>query len=245
MNLSGKVALVTGGGKRVGQAIALRLADEGCDVAITVNRSVEEGQATAEAVRERGRRAWVVPMDLHEPAAAQQTATAITQQCGRLDVLVHNASVYARTPWGQVTPEAMEEHWRVNALGPVMLTQALRPLLSADEGGRVIHMVDAHLLERSRRGYAAYSMSKAALLEATYVLAREMAPKVTVNAIAPGVVAWAAHEGDDERQAYLSKIPLGRPGTVDDAAAAVVYLARDADYITGQVLKLDGGRTLG
>ena len=159
-------------------------------------------------------------------------------------MLVHNASIFQPTPWGEVTDDAWREHMTINALAPMRLTQRLGDLLGADEGGRVIHFVDIHVMGRPRKDYAAYSASKAALLDLTRTLARELAPRVTVNAIAPGVVAWAEDMSESQREAYLARTPLERAGTPEDAANAVLFLARDADYLTGEVIRVDGGRWL-
>ncbi len=245
MNLTDKVALVTGGARRVGRTLAIELAQAGCDVAITFNTSRADAEQVVKEITALGRRAWAWQVDLANPTAPRQITDDVTRDAGRLDVLVHNASVYEPSRWGDTKDYELHIHHRVNAMAPVMMTQACADLLSADGGGRVINFLDAHLLENTRRGYLAYSMSKAALLEATYVLAREMAPAVTVNAIAPGVIDWAEDMTDDQRAAYLSRIPLARPGTPQDAAQAVLYLARNADYLTGQIIRLDGGRTLG
>ncbi len=245
MNLTDKVALVTGGSRRVGRAVALRLAEAGCHVMITHQTSADEAGRTVAEITALGRRGWTVQVDLASPDAPRHVARGLKRGADRLDVLVHNAAVYYPTAWPNVTREAWYEHLRVNATAPVMITQALGELLAADGGGRVIHLLDTHLLQHSRGGYLAYSVSKAALLEATYCLAREMAPEVTVNAIAPGVVDWAEDMTARQRDAYLHQVPLGRAGTVDDAASAAIYLARDADYLTGQIIRVDGGRTLG
>lgn len=244
MELSGGVALVTGGARRVGRATALRLAEAGCDVAITYRESEAEAQEVTERIETMGRAAWAFRADFAEAEAAERLAERLKASCGRLDVLVHNASVFRRSRWGEVDPAGWREQMQINTLSPLLLTQALDPMLRADKGGRVIHLLDMHVLGRPRRGYAAYSASKAALLELTYTLALEMAPEVTVNGVAPGVVAWDAGSSEAERRAYLERIPLERPGTPEDAAAAVLYLARDADYLTGQVIRVDGGRWL-
>lgn len=244
MNLHGKVAMVTGGARRVGRATAIHLAQAGADVAITYRTSDEAAAETAEAIEQLGRRAWLLQADLGDVAQIEPLRDRLLEQTGRLDVLVHNASVFDATPWGTLSADDWHRQMTVNALSPVLLTQALRTELAADEGGRVIHFVDIHVLGRPRRNYTAYNASKAALVEMTASLALEMAPAVTVNAVAPGVVAWAEGMSDADRAAYLERVPLGRAGTVDDAARTVVYLARDADYVTGQIIRVDGGRYL-
>lgn len=244
MNLSGKVALVTGGAKRVGRATALSLAEAGCDVAITYRASKGAAAELVGMIEAMGRRAWALQADLAETAAIEPFSEQLLERTGRLDVLVHNASVFNPTHWGELDAASWQRQMTVNALSPVLLTQALRQALAADEGGRVVHFVDIHVMGRPRRGYAAYNASKAALAEMTATLAVEMAPRVTVNAVAPGVVAWAEGMSERERQAYLARVPLERPGTPEEAAKTVLYLARDAEYTTGQTIRVDGGRWL-
>lgn len=244
MDLTGKVALVTGGAKRVGRAVALHLAEAGCDVAITYRSSGEEAAATAEAIERRGRRAWALRADLARAEAVEPLGRALIEATGRVDVLVNNASVFEPTAWGELEEAGWQRQMTINALSPVLLTQALGRELAANEGGRVVNFADIHVMGRPRRGYLAYEASKAALAAATESLAIELAPAVTVNAVAPGVVAWAEQIEEPEREAYLRRVPLERAGTPEDAARTVVYLARDADYVTGQVIRVDGGRWL-
>jgi len=244
MDLRGKVALVTGGARRVGRAVSLALAEAGCDLLITYRRSREQAESLVGEMEAMGRRAASMQVDLERDEAPAAINEAVRSRFGRLDVLVHNASIFEASAWGALSGACWRRHMRVNAEAPVMITQALTDLLVADEGGRVIHFVDIHVMGRPRRGYAAYNASKAALLEMTRSLAVELAPGITVNAIAPGVVAWAEGMSDAEREAYLARVPLGRAGGPEDAAKAAVYLARDADYVTGQVIRLDGGRWL-
>lgn len=244
MNLSDKVALVTGGAKRVGRAVAVKLAQAGCNVAITYLTSKADADETVHMIHAAGAKGWAMQVDLNDPNAAGRIRKELLKVTNRLDVLVNNASVFRKTVWGKIQREQWHEHLRLNLTAPVMITQELADILAADEGGRVINFVDIHVMGRPRRDYLAYNVSKAALLEATQSLAIELAPKVTVNAVAPGVVAWADGMTETERRDYLEHVPLQRPGTPEDAAKAVLYLARDAEYVTGQVIRLDGGRWL-
>jgi len=244
MDLSDKVALVTGGAKRVGRAVAVKLAQAGCHVAITYLTSKPEADETVRMIHAAGRSGWAMRVDLNDPHAATRIGKQLRKVTDRLDVLVHNASLFHKTPWGSIQREQWHEHLRLNVTAPVMITQELANLLAANDGGRVINFVDIHVMGRPRRDYLAYNVSKAALLEATRSMAVELAPKVTVNAIAPGVVAWADGMTEREKQAYLARIPLQRSGTPDDAAKAVLFLARDAEYLTGEVIRVDGGRWL-
>jgi len=244
MNLSDKVALVTGGARRVGRAVAVKLAQAGCHVAITYLTSKQDAEETIRMVHAAGCSGWAMRIDLNDPHAATKIRKELAKVTDRLDVLVNNASLFNTTPWGSIQREQWHEHLRLNVTAPVMITQELAEPLAAHDGGRVINFVDIHVMGRPRRDYLAYNVSKAALLEATRSMAIELAPKVTVNAIAPGVVAWADGMTEREKEAYRAKIPLQRSGTPEDAARAALYLVRDAAYLTGEVIRVDGGRWL-
>ena len=175
-------------------------------------------------------------------------ASFLADTLPRLDVLVHNASVYTATPLHDLATEEAVQQLSVNALSPLILTARLAPLLRQCDrkgGGAIVAMADIHAMGRPRKDFIAYSMSKAALVELVYSAAKELAPDVRVNGVAPGVVAWpeAGDEADESAQSkYLKRVPLARAGTPDDAAEAVRWLAMDAHYTTGQILRVDGGR---
>ncbi len=244
------VALVTGAGRRVGLAIAERLAARGLDVVLHGRR---EGELSARADRVAasfGVRARAAVCDLTDAAATERWASELLAVLPRLDVLVHNASVYERSPIEAVNAAGAALQLMINAVSPLVLSARLAPMLSRGGlagGGAIVALADIHAMGRPRRDHAAYAMSKAALIEMVRSLAVDLAPRVRVNAVAPGVVAWPEHgpEADEAMQArYLSRVPMGRAGTPDDAAAAVAWLALDAAYITGEVLRVDGGRWL-
>lgn len=244
------VALVTGGARRVGLAIVLELARAGCDVLIHYNGSAAKASEAAGEVERLGRRAATWRADLEDVEGVEARAREIAAKLARLDVLVHNASKYAPTPLESVTAEDCLSNYAINALSPLLLTKAFASLLRGSRlagGGAVVAMVDIHAMGLPRREFAAYAMSKAALHEMVRTLARELAPSVRVNGIAPGVVAWPeqGYESDDAAQrAYMKRVPLGRAGTPEDAAGTVRWLALDATYVTGHVVRLDGGRSL-
>ncbi len=245
----GKVALVTGGAKRVGRAVALSLAETGYDVAITYRTSEEEARQTVADIEALGRRALAIQVDLGDPDAAAHVLSQFASTFDRLDALVNNASVFEPSEPGQVTLESFDRQMAVNARGPLLLTQVFTPMLADGAHvnepstlGRVVNFVDIHVLGQPLTGYMAYNMSKAALLEATKTAAMELAPLITINAIAPGVVGWAESYTERMKLNYMTRVPLARAGTPDDAAAAVLFLVRDAHYCTGQVIRVDGGR---
>ena len=251
--LAGRVALVTGGAKRVGRAVALRLAREGMDVAITYHTSPRDADVAVEQVSALGRRAQAIQVDLSQAGAADHVYDRFAACFDRLDVLVNNASSFVASPLAHVTPAGFQHHMAINALAPLMLIQKFAALLSAGSGGnagsppdagRVVNLVDAHVMGGPLKRFSVYNASKAALVAITKTCALELAPKVTVNAVAPGVVAWPESFSVQQRDRCLSRVPLGRVGSPDDVAGAVVFLVRDAHYCTGQVIPVDGGRSL-
>ncbi|MFW6335901.1 MAG: SDR family oxidoreductase [Phycisphaeraceae bacterium] len=248
-----KTALVTGGARRVGRAVALRLARDGFDVAVTYRSSKQEAQSLAGEIASLARRCETIRVDFSEPeAAAKRVANQTLERFDRLDVLVHNASLFAERALEELDVDHARNMHDVNALAPLLLTRELASALAAGydaaspgSAGRVIAFTDIHTMHRPLPRYAAYAMSKAALAQMVESLAVELAPAITVNALAPGVVAWAEDFSEPHKREYLRSIPLDRAGTPEDAAAAVAFLAgKDASYITGQTIRLDGGRWL-
>lgn len=238
-----KAALVTGGAKRVGRAIALGLAELGYDVAITYLSSESEALETADAIRATGVRALTIRADLTQPAeAVDEVYRALSGDFGRLDVLVNNASWYARADLRGVTPDVVQRLNAIHVETPLLLCQRFERMLR-DARGHVVNMVDL-LAERPWPAYLAYCASKAALWNLTLGLARTLAPEVTVNGIAPGVVEWPDDYPESEREKYLKRVPLARPGTPDDVAHVVRFLVTGGTYLTGQVIRLDGGRSI-
>lgn len=249
--LAERVALVTGGARRVGRTVAIELARAGMHVAITCNRSRAEADEVIGAIQRMGRQAIAIAVDMTETNAAATIHAEVASRFGRLDVLVNNASTFASTPFGTVSASDYDRNQAINARTPLMLIQHFATMLGAhyDSGdpsspGRVVNFIDIHVLGEPLKHYIAYNCSKAALMEVTSTCAVELAPRVTVNAIAPGVVAWAESYSEEMQREYMTRVPLERPGTPEDAAAAVLYLVRDAAYCTGQVIRLDGGRSL-
>lgn len=240
--------VVTGAAKRVGRAIALRLAAMGSDLELTFWKSEAEAERTADEARAAGRGRGVAValhrVDLGDCAAVESLGRSLAVRCADgLAGLVHNASSYAPSRFGSIDAEELLRHLRVNAVAPTLLTQALAPPLRSARGS-VVLFSDIHVLGRPRADYLAYSMSKAAATDLVATLARELAPEVRVNGIAPGVVAWPPEADGAERRAYESRIPLGRSGTPEEAAEAVRWLLFDATYVHGEVLRIDGGRWL-
>jgi pteridine reductase len=237
---SNRVAVVTGGAKRVGLAIVERLVDAGFRVIFTYRTSAAEAEHVC---AKHGDSVEAVEADLEQPAAATNAiAKAIESTGGRLDLLVNSASIYEPSSLSQTSSEQLRRFMLVHVETPLLLVQALAPRLRASHG-HVVNMVDL-LAEKPWPAYLSYSASKAALVNLTLGLARELAPDVTVNGIAPGVVEWPEGYPQSEQEKYLKRVPLGRAGTPQDVAELVLFLATAGSYITGQIVRLDGGRSL-
>jgi pteridine reductase len=247
------VALVTGGARRVGRATCLELARAGCDIIVTYRDSRVEAESLLTTLRDLGARAHAVHLPLDDLAAVDAVARSIASAHPRCDVLIHNASVYEPAPLAAIDPARAMRDMTVNALAPLMLSRHLAPALAHSTlpgGGSIVAMADIHALGEHgipRAGFASYAMSKAALVEMIRTLAKELAPRVRANALALGVAAWpeSGHESDAAaQQAYLARVPLARAGTPDEIAKTIRWLALDAHYITGQVIRVDGGRSM-
>lgn len=243
-------ALITGGARRVGAAIARELARAGCDVTITYDASHAQAGSLVRELVSMGvvADAWRVPLDSLETLRAR--CEEVRDRHDRWDVLVHNASTYEPSPLEGLSASRVARDYAVNAGAPLLISACLAPMLSVSglpAGGAIVAITDVHAQGRPRRDHASYAMSKAALGEMVRSLARDLAPRVRVNGIAPGVILWPEAGPDSDagaQRAYVSRVPLGRAGTPEEAARAVRWLALEAGYVTGQILGLDGGRSL-
>ncbi|MCE9670930.1 SDR family oxidoreductase [Myxococcus stipitatus] len=236
-------AFITGAGIRVGSAVARALAQAGYDLALHANRSIVPLEALAEELRALGRRVTLHAADLAQPQAVDSLAAQVREAWPALDVVVHNAGLYERVDFASITRARYHAMLAVNLDAPFFLTQALLPALHAGQAPLVVHITDIGG-ERPVSQYAHYSVSKAGLLMLTRALAVELAPRVRVNAVSPGVAIFPESFDEAARDEVLRRVPLGRSGTVEDIARTVVFLAREAPYITGQVIAVDGGRSV-
>ena len=244
------VALVTGGAKRVGRAIVLELARAGYEIALHFGASRGDAKKTADDVLALGRRCALIEGDLADPDTWPQVVNRAVAELGRLDVLVNNASMFdARSPQERgktaSTYDAVEwdDLFRVNATAPSGLCHFARPHLEAGGRGRIVNICDI-AAERPWPGYLSYCASKAALVAITRGLAIAYAPKVTVNGVSPGIAIFPEQYPPDLQQKLISQVPLQRAGTPEDIARLVRYLVESGDYITGQIIAVDGGRSL-
>jgi pteridine reductase len=243
--LDGRGVLITGSARRLGAATARRLHAGGACVAIHYRSSAADADAlVAELNGLRSGSAVALQADLLDLSSLPGLVEAVVAAFGRLDVLVNNASTFYPTPVGEITPEQFDDLVGTNLRAPLFLSQAAAPQLRLHEG-LIINMVDIHG-SRPLKRHPVYSAAKAGLIMLTRSLARELAPKVRVNAIAPGPVMWPEGGIDPElRQKILERTALRRPGSPEDVARAAYFFAAEAPYVTGQVLAVDGGRSLG
>lgn len=238
------VVLVTGAARRVGATIARCLHAAGYDLALHCRHSRAELDALiGELEAARARSTLALQADLGDLARLPALVDATLARFGRLDGLVNNASSFHATPLGTITPTQWDELFAANARAPLFLAQAAAAHLRAARGA-IVNLVDIYA-ERPLPQHSVYGMAKAALAMATRALAQELAPDVRVNGVAPGAVLWPEHGKEyADRQELIARTPLARSGTPDDVAGAVLWLLRDAPFVTGQIIRVDGGRSL-
>lgn len=244
MSETAKVALVTGAARRIGAAIALRLHAAGYRLALHAHGSTADLAALcAQLETRRPGSTLALHADLADADALPRLVEDSLARFGRLDALVNNASNFFPTPLGQATPAQWDALLAVNARAPFFLAQAAAPALCAS-GGSIVSLTDAGLAH-PLPAHGAYTAAKGALAALTAALAVDLAPRVRVNAIAPGAILWPdAGKEPAAQAAVLARTPLGRTGTAEEIAEAVRWLLDDAHYLTGQTLTLDGGRGL-
>ena len=237
-SLSGKSALVTGGAKRIGRAIALHLAEAGADVTITYRTSADEAVETVDAIEQAGRRGFALECDVRSEESVRRVIQQTIAEHGRLDILVNNAAIYKTAALESLSLAQWDEVFETNARGPFLVAREALPHLRAAHG-RIVNIGSLGGL-RAWAGHAHYCASKAALHMLTQAMAKAFAPEVTVNCVAPGWIEFDLdREGQAERLAV--KAPMRRNGTADEVAEAVLFFAAGPAFITGQILAVDGG----
>lgn len=244
-SLDGRWALITGAAKRIGAVIARTLHDAGASVAIHYHRSAEAAdELAAQLNARRAGSAFTVSADVRDIAALERMAKEVLGRTGKLDVLVNNASNFYPTPLGTVTPEQWHDLVGSNLKAPLFLSQAVLPALKAARGC-IVNIVDVHS-QRPLRDHPVYGAAKAGLAMLTRSLAKDLGPHVRVNGVSPGAILWP-DEGMSEalRAAIIKQTALKRSGDPEDIANTVLFLVRDAPYITGQIIAVDGGRSVG
>jgi len=244
MNASVRTALVTGAAVRIGAAVAKALHQRGCNVLIHYRSNGEAAEALVNGLNEvRPDSASAVAADLSSGSGVEHLVSACLRHTERLDVLVNNAARFYPTAVGDTRKEDWEDLVNSNLRGAYFLSQGLLgPLRRA--GGAIINVLDVHA-QRPMSGHAVYCISKAGMAMMTMALARELAPDIRVNGVSPGAILWPEQvPGEAAKDIILGRVALGRIGEPADVASAVAYLALDAPYVTGQILAVDGGRSL-
>jgi pteridine reductase len=239
MELKGRVALVTGGGTRVGRVIALALGRAGMRVGVHYASSQKGARETADEIIRGGSEAQTLPGDLMDPATGPRLVEHTVKVFGSLDVLINSAAVMLRTPVGEVLVEDWDAMFALNLRAPFFLCQVAARAMK-ERGGSIVNIADLAAFE-TWRGYIPHSITKAGIVQMTKGLAHALAPKIRVNAIAPGPVLLPEGWTQEQADKLISTTPLGRLGSAEDVAQAALYLLT-ADYVTGETIIVDGGR---
>lgn len=239
--LENRVALVTGAGKRLGRAVALRLASEGAEVAIHYGNSRSEAEQVVAEIEKLDRRSRAFQADLLSIGAIRTLIAEVAEHFGRLDILVNSAANFIETRFAETTERSWDLSLDTNLKAPFFCTQTAGPYLATSGAGVVINFADIGGL-LGWKNFLPHSVSKAGVIMMTRILAKELAPKVRVNAIAPGTITLPGDPPEWEQE-FIQRAPLRRSGRPEDITDAVVFLI-EAEFVTGQVLVVDGGRTL-
>jgi len=239
--LSGKSALVTGGARRIGRSIALSLAHAGADITITYRESASDAEDCAHAITAQGRRAQVVFCDVRSEGSVREAVDQAAAFHGRIDILVNNAAIFETAPLDQITLEQWDAMLDTNLRGPFLFAREALPHLRAAQG-RIVNLGSLGGLNPwPTRGH--YCASKAGLHMLSEVMAKAWAPEVAVNCVAPGWIDQK-DKGEELAAQYAARTPMGRNGTAEDIADAVLFFAANASFVTGQTLAVDGGLSL-
>jgi len=241
--LAHQVALVTGAGRRIGKVIALTLARAGASVAVNYNRSAMEARQTVREIEALGAEAIALRADVSKPAQVRAMLRALERRFGRLDVLVNNAGVFFAAPWDRLNQRDWDKALGINLKGPFFCAQAAARLMMRQRGGRIINISSLGGL-RAWPSYLHYCSSKAGQIMLTRCLAKALGPKITVNSVAPGTILFPGEKPSPGQRQSLPVTPLRKAGRPEDVAAAVLFLATTAEFITGQVIPVDGGQSV-
>ncbi|HTS13544.1 MAG TPA: SDR family NAD(P)-dependent oxidoreductase [Candidatus Limnocylindrales bacterium] len=237
--LKGQVALVTGGAKRIGRSIALRLAAEGADVVVNYMSSKEDADSAVREIGAWGRRAVAIQGDVAQRADVQKMFATVEREFGRLDILVNNAGMFFAAKFEELTEEQWDRILNTNLKSQFLCAQAAIPIMKRQGRGCIVNISSLGGI-LAWPAFTHYCVSKAGVIMLTRCLARGLGPEIRVNSVAPGTIQFPDEAPDED---YIQRVPLHRTGKGEDIAGAVAYLAT-ADFVTGQVIAVDGGRAL-
>lgn len=241
--LKGQVALVTGAGKRIGREIALTLARAGADVIVNYNRSKDDAREVAMEISAMGVRSMTVQADVSRPRQVERMFGAVEKRFGRLDLLVNNAGVFFPRSWDELRDEDFDRVLGANLKGPFFCAQAAARMMMRQGQGNIINLSSLGGIQ-SWPMYMHYCASKAALISLTKTLAKALGPTIRVNSVAPGTILFPDEKRDARVRRSIKSTPLAKTGTAQDIAQAVLFLATRSDFITGQILVVDGGKSI-
>jgi len=242
-SLSGQVALVTGAGRRIGREIALTLGRAGADVVVNYNHSQNEAQATVQEIEKYGVQAVALRADVARPAQVRRMFKSVEARFGQLDVLVNNAGIFFPARWDQLTEKQWDQILAVNLKGPFFCAQAAAKLMQRRKRGQIINISSLGGLN-AWPDYVHYCSSKAGLIMLTRCLAKALAPDIRVNSIAPGTILFPGEKRDKTVESVIRSTPLQKAGKAADIAQMVLFLACHSDFVTGQILPVDGGKSI-
>jgi pteridine reductase len=237
MDLSGKTALITGGARRLGRALAIHLRQAGCSIVVHYNRSKEEAQALQSEI---GCRLFQADF---EKGSIKTLQSRLKEEIGFVDILINNASTFSQSDWEDLTEDIWDKDLTVNLKVPFFLAHFFGKQMKVKGFGKIVSMADI-AAERSYLQYLPYSIAKSGVVAFTQALARSLAPEVQVNAIAPGTILFPENMPEDIQKTIIGNIPAGRTCSIEEFLQTVDFLLADVDYITGQTIVLDGGRSL-
>lgn len=237
--LAGQVALVTGAGIRIGRSIALRLAAEGADVVVNYRKSADEANEAVAKIEAGGQRAVAIQADVSKRADVNKMFAAALKEFGRVDILVNNAGTFFAAKFEDITEEQWDGILDTNLKSQFLCAQAAAPIMKKQGSGRIVNISSLGGM-LAWPGYTHYCVSKAGVIMLTRCLSRALGPEVLVNSVAPGTIEFPGEAPDED---YIQRVPLHRTGTGEDIADAVAYLVK-SDFVTGQVIAVDGGRML-
>lgn len=243
MDLKGKVVLVTGGARRIGRSISLALGEKGANVIINYNASAEQAEEAKRKVEALGARAMTVQADVSKAAQVDRMVDEAVAAFGRIDVLINNAAIFYKTPFLELTEEHWDDFMSINLKGPFLCARKIGELMLKQGSGKIINIADVSGV-RPWAPYIPYCVSKAGVIMLTKVLAKALAPNIQVNAVSPGPVLLPEYYGEKEAEQAIKNTVLKRVGSPEDIARTVIFLIEGSDYITGEVIAVDGGRLI-